>query len=97
MAYTVTLCDLPDLGEQARHRAQKRFRDTLEKHYFHPEKVVEQFRLWNSVAEGHGRDVSLEDGLAAAKFNHFLKKARDAGLQGLADCELAYFDIKLKP
>jgi general stress protein YciG len=95
MAYAVTLYDFPHLENADREKAQKRYRDALERHYGDPERVAEAYRTWNTVAENDGGETSGADLLEATKFQKALERAREAGFRGLGEPQEAYFEIRL--
>ena len=92
--FTVALRDFPDLPVKDRMSAEARYVKTLERQLGGHDAVADTLRQVMALEESDGGDVGPE---AIAVVNRWAKAAnaaRQAGYQGLAEVEGAYFEVR---
>jgi hypothetical protein len=85
---TITLQDFPEIPDNARVKAEERYRRALEKALGRPEEVL-------SVSESGSDQVGQEEAAQATQWQKASDLARQAGFRALGESPEAYFEFKL--
>lgn len=94
-AFTVALCDYPDLPETERLRAEMRYAKVLTRQLGSETAVCETLRLVQSLEETPPEDISPAAQQAYHRWAKAVRAAAEAGLQGLGGEEACFFDVQL--
>lgn len=92
---TATLQDFPDLDEQGKKTAERKFIQSLEKSFPDTEDLLTCFKAFQNASDGDGASISKQESKQALRFHQAFDKARQAGFQQLGVAEEAYFDVRL--
>ncbi|GAA0492528.1 hypothetical protein N5K27_26930 [Pigmentiphaga sp. GD03639] len=93
--YTVTLQDYPQLPEELRLQAERRYARTLEKALGGIEGLAAAYKAW-SWAEESADDISEEERSLALRWQRAAVKAAQEGFSALGETDSAYFEVRLE-
>ncbi|WP_315531001.1 hypothetical protein [Delftia acidovorans] len=93
-AFTVTLCDYPNLPEQERNKAEARYARVLERQLGSAEQVSETLYLVEGLEDTPPEEISDDAKLAFVRWMKAARAATEAGMQGLGDGECSFFEVR---
>ena len=93
--FTVALRDFPELPSKDRISAEARYIRVLEKHLGSPEALAETLQHVMALEEADGAEVNPAGVAMVNRWTKAANAARQAGYQGLAEVEGAYFAVRL--
>ena len=93
-AFTVTLCDYPNLPEQERNKAEARSARVLERQLGSAEQVSETLSLVQGLEDMPPEEISEDAKLAFTRWMKAARAATEAGMQGLGDGECSFFEVR---
>ncbi|MEK7947697.1 hypothetical protein WKR98_23345 [Pigmentiphaga sp. YJ18] len=93
--YTVTLQDYPQLPEELRHQAERRYARTLEKALGGTEGLAAAYKAWNWAEESLD-EISEEDKSLALRWQRAAVNAAQEGFAALGETDTAYFEVRLE-
>lgn len=94
-AFSVNLCDFPELPANIRLDAEARYAKALERALGGAEAVAQAYGAYCYAADGDESDASPEDKAQALRWVKAVELARQAGFRGLSEGDGAYFEVRL--
>ncbi|VCU71352.1 hypothetical protein PIGHUM_03433 [Pigmentiphaga humi] len=92
--YTVTLQDYPQIPDDLRQQAERRYARALEKSLGGSEALALAYKAWNWAEESFG-DLSEEEKTLALRWQRAALKAAQEGFSSLGQVDSAYFEVRL--
>ncbi|OVZ58827.1 hypothetical protein CDO44_14095 [Pigmentiphaga sp. NML080357] len=93
--YTVTLQDYPQLPDDLRRQAERRYARTLEKTLGGIEGIAAAYKAWNWAEESFG-ELSEEERSLALRWQRAAMRAAQEGFASLGETDSAYFEVRLE-
>ncbi len=96
MSYTVTLEDFPEIPDDLRLQAERRFSRTLERALGGVEEIAPAYKAWSTAEDSSEDELSTEEIELAKRWQKASMKARQEGFNGLGESPEAYFEVRLE-
>jgi len=93
--YTVSLQDYPQLPEELRSQAERRYARTLEKTLGGANAIVEAYKAWSNAEDAHD-ELSDHERQLALRWQKAAMRAAQEGFAALGQVDEAYFELKLE-
>jgi hypothetical protein len=94
-SYTVNLQDYPQLPEDLRSQAERRYARTLEKALGSADAIVEAYKAWSNAEDAYD-ELSEDERQLALRWQKAAVRATQEGFSSLGQVDEAYFEIKLE-
>ncbi|AVS61777.1 hypothetical protein C8241_08740 [Paracidovorax avenae] len=95
LAYTVALCDFPELPQRERTAAEARYARVLERQLGGPEGVAGSLAAVQCLQDGDEAPEGTDPMATINRWARAAAAARTAGMQGLGESEGAYFEVRM--
>lgn len=95
MSYSVTLQDFPDIPDNLRVQAERRFIRTLERAIGNEDDVVSAYTAWSSAEDAGEGELTGEDMALAKRWIQAASRAQQDAFNGLGESPEAYFEFRV--
>lgn len=95
MSYTVTLQDFPEIPDNIRVQAERRFIRTLERAIGSEEDVVSAYSAWSNAEDAGEGELSGEEAALAKRWVQAATRAQQDAFNGLGEAQEAYFEFRV--
>lgn len=96
MTYSVSLQDFPDIPDNLKKEAERRFMRTLERAIGSEETLLSAYTAWCNVQDSGGSEgVAHDEIVLARQWLQAASRAQQDGFSGLGDAQEAYFDFRV--